>query len=40
MKRCKNIIIGGGVTELAAGLVPKLKVYQAHSVPGGICPWY
>ena len=38
--KSKNIIIGGGVTGLAAGLVSNLKVYEAHDVPGGICSSY
>ena len=36
----KNIIIGGGVTGLAAGLKSGLKVYEAQDVPGGICSSY
>ncbi len=36
----KNIIIGGGVTGLAAGLKSGLKVYEAKEVPGGICSSY
>jgi len=35
-----NIIIGGGVTGLAAGLKSGLKVYEAQEVPGGICSSY
>jgi len=38
--KSKNIIIGGGVTGLAAGLVSNLKVYEAQDVPGGICSSY
>lgn len=36
----ENIIIGGGVTGLAAGLKSGLKVYEAQEVPGGICSSY
>ena len=38
--KSKNIVIGGGVTGLAAGLVSNLKVYEAQDVPGGICSSY
>ena len=40
MPKHNDIIIGGGVTGLAAGLVSKLKVYEAEEVPGGICSSY
>jgi len=40
MPKNKNIIIGGGVTGLAAGVVSNLKVYEAQEVPGGICSSY
>jgi len=40
MSKNKNIIIGGGVTGLAAGLASKYKVYEAEEVPGGICSSY
>lgn len=36
----KNIIIGGGVTGLAAGLVSNMQIYEAEEVPGGICSSY
>ncbi len=36
----KNIIIGGGVTGLAAGLTSDVKIYEAKQVPGGICSSY
>lgn len=36
----ENIIIGGGVTGLAAGLTSGIKVYEAEKVPGGICSSY
>ena len=36
----ENIIIGGGVTGLAAGMKSGLKVYEAQNVPGGICSSY
>ncbi len=35
-----NIIIGGGMTGLAAGMVSGLKVCEAQEVPGGICSSY
>lgn len=40
MKNTKNIILGGGITGLAAGCVSSLPVYEAMSVPGGICSSY
>lgn len=36
----KTVIIGGGVTGLAAGYVSNLAVYEAKEVPGGICSSY
>ena len=36
----ENLIIGGGVTGLAAGYVSSMKVYEAEQVPGGICSSY
>lgn len=36
----KNVIIGGGVTGLAAGYNSEIPVYEAKSVPGGICSSY
>ena len=40
MKRPGNLIIGGGVTGLAAGITSGLPVFEAESVPGGICSSY
>ncbi len=40
MTRHKPVIIGGGMTGLAAGMVSGLKVYEAEAVPGGICSSY
>ncbi len=40
VKNAKNIILGGGITGLAAGSVSGLPVYEATSVPGGICSSY
>ncbi|KAB2832603.1 MAG: protoporphyrinogen oxidase-like protein, partial [Candidatus Dadabacteria bacterium] len=40
MKNSGNFILGGGITGLAAGLVSGLPVYEAESVPGGICSSY
>ena len=40
MKNSDNFILGGGVTGLAAGSVSGLPVYEAQSVPGGICSSY
>ena len=34
------IILGGGMTGLAAGLASKRVVYEASDVPGGICASY
>ncbi len=36
----KNIILGGGMTGLAAGMVSGLPVYEAAETPGGICSSY
>lgn len=36
----KTIILGGGVTGLAAGSISGLSVYEAQQVPGGICSSY
>ena len=36
----KNIILGGGVTGLAAGMASGLPVYEALNEPGGICSSY
>ncbi|NIQ14122.1 MAG: protoporphyrinogen oxidase-like protein [Candidatus Dadabacteria bacterium] len=35
-----TLIIGGGVTGLAAGLVSKHQIYESKQVPGGICSSY
>jgi len=40
MDHKETIILGGGVTGLAAGSVSGLKVYEAQQVPGGICSSY
>jgi len=40
MDHKKTLILGGGVTGLAAGSVSGLKVYEAQQVPGGICSSY
>jgi protoporphyrinogen oxidase len=36
----RTIILGAGVTGLAAGSVSGLPVYEASNVPGGICTSY
>ncbi len=40
MDKHRTIIIGGGVTGLAAGYVSDLPLYEAKEVPGGICSSY
>jgi protoporphyrinogen oxidase len=35
-----NIILGAGVTGLAAGVVSGLPIYEAEASPGGICSSY
>jgi len=40
MAKANNLIIGGGITGLAAGSASGLPVYEAESVPGGICSSY
>ncbi len=40
MKNSKRVILGAGMTGLAAGLVSGLPVYESQSVPGGICSSY
>ncbi|MFI5322029.1 MAG: FAD-dependent oxidoreductase [Thermodesulfobacteriota bacterium] len=40
MKNPKNLILGGGVTGLAAGWVSGLPVYESEALPGGICSSY
>ncbi|MCH7518402.1 MAG: FAD-dependent oxidoreductase [Candidatus Dadabacteria bacterium] len=40
MKKKSTLILGGGMTGLAAGLVSQLPVYEAQNVPGGICSSY
>jgi protoporphyrinogen oxidase len=36
----KTVILGGGMTGLAAGMASGLPVYEAASHPGGICASY
>jgi len=36
----KNLILGGGITGLAAGWSSGLPVYEAQALPGGICSSY
>ena len=36
----KAVILGGGVTGLAAGMTSGLPVYEAEEMPGGICSSY
>jgi protoporphyrinogen oxidase len=36
----RTIVLGGGVTGLAAGVVSGLPVYEALKAPGGICSSY
>ena len=38
--RATNLILGGGVTGLAAGMSSGLPIYEAKSVAGGICASY
>lgn len=38
--RQMNIILGAGMTGLAAGWVSGLPVYEAKDIPGGICSSY
>jgi protoporphyrinogen oxidase len=40
MTKRNNLILGGGMTGLAAGLVSQLPVFEAQNVPGGICSSY
>ncbi|MEQ9618056.1 MAG: FAD-dependent oxidoreductase [Deltaproteobacteria bacterium] len=40
MRKSDNLILGGGVTGLAAGWVSGLPVFEAAEVPGGICSSY
>lgn len=40
MSNDKNLIIGGGMTGLAAGMVSDMPVFEAQDVPGGICSSY
>ncbi|MGH7885824.1 MAG: FAD-dependent oxidoreductase [Thermodesulfobacteriota bacterium] len=40
MNKNGSVIIGGGVTGLAAGYVSNLPIYEAEEVPGGICSSY
>src|SRR5271155_3982526 len=36
----KTVILGGGMTGLAAGMASGLPVYEAAPYPGGICASY
>lgn len=40
MKEPKTIILGAGVTGLAAGSVTGAPVYEKENIPGGICASY
>ncbi len=40
MKNSESLILGAGMTGLAAGWVSGLPVYESESVPGGICSSY
>lgn len=40
MTESKRLILGGGVTGLAAGCTSGLPVFEAAEVPGGICSSY
>jgi len=37
---CKLLVLGGGVTGLAAGMVSGAPIYEARAYPGGICSSY
>lgn len=39
-KQPKNIILGAGMTGLAAGCASGLPIYEAQEAPGGICSSY
>ncbi|MDN3513904.1 MAG: FAD-dependent oxidoreductase [Candidatus Brocadia sp.] len=36
----KNIILGGGITGLSAGISTGIVIYEANNIPGGICASY
>jgi len=40
MSKSETIILGGGMTGLAAGYVSNIRVFEAELVPGGICSSY
>lgn len=40
MKNLRNLILGAGMTGLAVGWASGLPVYEAESIPGGICSSY
>ncbi|GAK55305.1 protoporphyrinogen oxidase-like protein [Candidatus Vecturithrix granuli] len=40
MKTWQHLILGAGMTGLAAGYVSGLPIYEAADVPGGICASY
>lgn len=40
MKETETLILGAGMTGLAAGWTSGLPIYEAQSVPGGICSSY
>lgn len=40
MTRAQGIVLGGGVTGLAAGIASGLPVFEAAGAPGGICSSY
>jgi protoporphyrinogen oxidase len=40
MTAAQTIILGGGMTGLAAGMASGLPVYEAEETPGGICASY
>lgn len=40
MTKENNLILGGGMTGLAAGMVSDMPVYEAQDVAGGICSSY
>lgn len=40
MSTAQTIILGGGMTGLAAGMASGLPVYEAEATPGGICASY
>lgn len=40
MSNSKGIILGGGVTGLAIGVISGLPIYESAAYPGGICSSY